>query len=160
VRAGRPPWSWIALAASAVLLGAGLIVTMIVAAGFRRGLDADMVPAMMTAPAWEFLASGLVLGLAGAPFIVLGWWLAGRSGRPGVFPVLVAAPPVILMFANQAYWIIGAALEPPMNITPFEADSWTYPPNWIVLAGIAASFSFAAVAYTKLAHARRGSKPR
>jgi hypothetical protein len=160
VKADRPPWSWIALAASALLLGAGLIVTMIVAAGFRRGLDADMVAEMTTAPAWGFLVSGLVLGLAGAPFIVLGWWLAGRLGRAGAFPFLVAAPPVILMFANQTYWIVEEALEPPMNITPFEANSWTYPPNWIVLAGIAAFFSFAAVAYTKLAHERRGSKPR
>ncbi|TCS15398.1 hypothetical protein EV278_105135 [Caulobacter sp. BK020] len=131
---------------------------MVVTAGFRRGLDADVVPLMMRTRAWEWLAIAGLLGLLGVPFIILAWWLAGRLGRWGVFPLLAAGPPVLLMFANQAYWIIDEALEPPMNIKPFEANSWTYLPNWLELAGIALSFLFAAVAYTKLAQAMRGSR--
>jgi len=157
VKSGRPPWSWVALTVSTALLGLCLILTMFFVAGFRRGLDADGVPRMMEASASDLLMGIGLIGLIGSPFIVLGWWLAGRLGRSGAFPVLVAAPPTILMFVNQAYWIIDEALEAPMNITPFEANSWTYPPNWLELAGIGLSFLFAALAYTKLAHATRGT---
>lgn len=157
MRAGRPPWSWIALVVSVALLGLCLILTMYFVASFRQGLDADSVPRMMEASASDLLTGMGLIGLIGSPFIVIGWWLARLLKRPGAFLLLVAGPPVALMFANQAFWIIKAALEPPMNIMPFEADSWAYPPNWLSLAGIGASFLFAAVAYTKLAHATRGT---
>lgn len=155
-----PPWSWVALAVSAVLLGLCLILTMFFVANFRQGLDADSVPRMMQASPADLLIGAGLLGLVGSPFIVIGWWLARLARRPGAFLALVAGPPVVLMFANQAFWIIQAALEPPMNIRPFEANSWTYPPNWLTLVGIGASFLFAALAYTKLAYATLGLKLR
>ncbi|WP_297511949.1 hypothetical protein [uncultured Caulobacter sp.] len=157
---GRPPWSWIALAVSALLLGVCLVLTMYFVAGFRQGLDADSVFRMGEVSAPELLMGVGLIGLIGSPFIVLGWWLTRLLARERAFPLLVAGPPVILKFAHQAYSIIEAALEPPMNITPFEANSWTYPPNWLVLIGIGASFLFAAVAYTKLAYATRGTSVR
>ena len=158
MRPGRLPWSWVALAVSTALLGVCLILTMFFAAGFRQGLDADGVPRMMEMSASDFLMGIGAVGLIGSPLLVIGWWLTRLLKRPGAFLPLVAGPPVALMLANQAFWIIEAALEPPMNITPFEANSWTYPPNWLSLAGIGGSFLFAAITYTKLAYATRRSE--
>ncbi|HWW27159.1 MAG TPA: hypothetical protein VNZ85_14835 [Caulobacter sp.] len=156
MKAARPPWSWVALTVAALLLGVCLILATFFVASFRQGLDADGIPRMMRTTVPDLLVGIPVVGLAGSPFIVLGWWLARLSGWKA-FPLLVAGPPVGLMFANQAFWIVEAALEPPTNIMPFEANAWTYLPNWLTLVGIGASFLFASVVYTKLAHAMRGS---
>ncbi|MCY1647344.1 hypothetical protein OVA11_09835 [Caulobacter sp. SL161] len=145
---------------SAVVLGVCLIVTTYFVAGFRQGLDADGFLRMTQASTPELLIGVGLIGLIGSLFIVLGWWLTKLSSRQGAFPLLVAGPPVALKFAYQGFSIILAALEPPMNITPFEANSWTYLPNWLGLVGIGASFLFAAVAYTKLAYATRGTSVR
>ncbi|MFT4254891.1 MAG: hypothetical protein QM608_20705 [Caulobacter sp.] len=120
-----------------------------------------MVPAMGVTPFYQVALIGLLVGLFGSPMIVLGWWLNRSWGRGGgAFAAFVAGPPTLLLLVFEAYWIVSAALEPPMNITPFPANAWDYPPNWIMLIGTAASYLFAALVYTTLAQAKRSSKAR
>jgi hypothetical protein len=134
-----------------------LIVGQYLVAPFRQGLDADG-SIMMSQAGLGDLALGIVLlGAIGLPFLIVGRWLANRGARPHrLFPILVAAMPTGLMFLHQAWYIVSAAMEPPINIMPFPASSWTYLPNWLELAAIALPYAAAALIYLHVARAAAG----
>jgi hypothetical protein len=157
VKAATVPWSWAALVVAGVLLGMLLGVAPILIMPFRQGLDADGFPRMMQARMADLVFAIGLLGLLGLPFLVLGRWLANRSARARRnFLFLTPVTPTALMFLRQAWYIVSAAMEPPMNIMPFPANSWTYLPNWLELAAIATAFLIAASGYLRVAQAVAG----
>jgi hypothetical protein len=136
-----------------------LIVGQFLVAPFRQGLDADGVLMMSQAGLGDLTLGIVGLGGIGLPFLIVGRWLANRCARPRrLFPILSAIAPTVLMFLMQAWYIVSAALEPPMNIMPFPATSWTYPPNWLELAAIALAYIAAALIYLHVARAAAGDK--
>ena len=151
---GRLPWSWPALAVCVPVLGLLLIAGMYLVAPFKRGLDADMVPAMMRVGLGDLLLGFVTVGAVGFPFVALGLWLANRSARPRRwFLILASLMPSALLFLSNAWFIVSAALEPPSNLTPFPANSWFYLPNWLTLAAVAGAFWVTAWTYLHLARA-------
>lgn len=158
VKADRVPWSWVALVVAGLLLGMLLCVGLILIMPFRQGLDADGFSRMMQARMVDLVVAIGLLGLVGLPFLVLGRWLANRSTRVrGNLLFLTPVAPTALMFLQQAWYIVSAAMEPPMNIMPFPANSWTYLPNWLELAAIAAAFAGAAGIYLHVARVAAGA---
>lgn len=159
-RAGEPAWSWPALAASAATYGGCIVLMALVIAPLRRGLDGDTVAATASAPFLELLAGALVLALLfGVPVMALGWWLNRRWGGGRLaFGFFVAAPPTLLVIAAKVLMAVSAGMEQPSNLIPFQPSAWTYPPNWLEVAGTALSCLFAALVYTTLAQAKRSSR--
>jgi hypothetical protein len=134
-----------------------LVAGQYLVAPFRQGLDADGVMMMSQAGLGDLARGVVLLGAIGAPFLALGRWLSNRSMRPlSRFPVATPITPTVLMFLHQAWYIVSAAMEPPMNIMPFPPNSWAYLPNWLELAVIALAYLAAALIYLHVARAAAG----
>lgn len=139
--AGPPVrWSWIALAVSALPIGVLLTAMIFVTAAFRVGLDADMNGMLAEMPFWTMLRGVPELGGFGLIFVVLGRFLANRSGRPKRrFLVLVPAIPTgiaLLLTLGRIF----------------------YAPSLMTLGFIAAAFLLAAYAYLAVAQALASGK--
>lgn len=156
----RLPHSWKALATASLFFGVVEVVGVYLTLPFRRGLDADLNPMLLSVGPLGIATQVLIIGAFGAVIISGGRLLANRAAQPvRAFVTLLTIAPALLEFAGQLWFVISAALEPPSSLAPFPSDSLSYPPNWLTLLFIAGGFWLAAITYASLASAQSAELP-
>ncbi|MBI1408044.1 MAG: hypothetical protein GC145_18175 [Caulobacter sp.] len=126
-------------------------------AGFRRGLDADMLFALSRMTGLELLAVVTTMGGFGLVFLLPAWWLTRMTRRGSrTFLLLSAGIPTLLRAGMTTFYIVSAALETASNITPFPANGVFYLPNWLELAVTFAAMSAGVATYLSVARAAKG----
>jgi hypothetical protein len=152
VRARSVPWAWTGLLVAIPVAGAVVLPLMWLTDQFRYGLDADMVHLWGTrSPLWFALAIPQA-GLLATPFLILAYWLVRwRRLQRRWFVVIASAVPASLLLGLNLYYAIDEALRPTRGIMPFEANSFSYLPNYLGPASIAVALCLAALTYLAFA---------
>ena len=134
----------------AILFLAGTRITGL----FRRGGDADMEHRWADFSLLDYLQGLGLFALVGALWLLIIWWVANRTPWPRrMFLVLAPGIPGIATASMTAWFIVQAALEPPLPVIPFESNNVFYLPNWLQLATIVSSFLASALTYRTVARA-------
>ena len=116
----RTPWSWTAFAASTVIAGVCLMLTMLVILLLREGTGTDVMVPMSATSYWIF---GIVqCCLISMAVIALARWLGNRSKQPARrFLDLAMAIPVVLLLVAA---LLSLSLEGVNGLPLFDPRRW------------------------------------
>lgn len=127
---------------------------------FRYGLDADMVHLWATrTPVW-FVRGIFEIGVFGTPFLILAYWVVRLRGLGrGWFFAIASIVPAAPVLGLGLYFALEEILQPTRGVTPYEASSLTYLPNYLAPVSITAAMWAAAFIYLRIAIALSGPGP-
>ena len=128
---GRVPWSWLALAVSALPLGGVMMFGMYITQMFRQGMDADMSLYMFSISLDEYLASIAFVGVVLTPLTAAGVWLANLSASPRRMVWVLVPTLGVLLFVGTQAWGVGGLSD--------YLSTFDYPPRWMELVAMAAA---------------------
>lgn len=150
-------WSWVALGVSALVLGQVLGGCLIFIESFRTGLDADMAHMVGAMSPMDVVVGGFQIGLFGAVFLILGWWIArvfGGSRR--LFLIAASAIPAGIVLILKGVFLVGWLFDDLRgNVAPFEQNALFYLPNYLEVICIGGAFALAAWAFAAVSRVLR-----